>query len=246
MKKRFNKHKKLMFCFGIIIGVVILLFLGFLVYVGDYYEADRKRINSFNKNSNIVMKELDDIIVFGSESNSIGFIFYPGGKVDYRAYEPLMQQLATKNVTSILVDMPFNLAIFGLNRADDIIKNYPNIKSWYIGGHSLGGAMAATYVSSNLDKFDGLILLGAYSTSDLSKSSLNVISIYGSEDNILNIDKYNSNKKMLPSNYSELIIKGGNHSYFGFYGMQDGDGKATISNIEQIKQTVNFIEECLK
>ena len=138
--------------------------------------------------------------------------------------------------------MPFNLAIFNINAADNIIESYSNINHWYIGGHSLGGAMASSFALKN-DDIDGLILLGAYSTGDLSNKNIEVLSIYGSEDKVLNKEKYNECKANLPSDYQEIILEGGCHSYFGMYGMQDGDGIPSLTNEEQLNLTSTYIKE---
>ena len=98
--------------------------------------------------------------------------------------------------------------------------------------------MAASYVSEYTDEYEGLLLLAAYSTADLSDSDLNVISIYGSEDKILKMDSYQENLENLPDDYVEEVIEGGCHAYFGYYGEQDGDGTAAITREEQIQKTV--------
>lgn len=234
-----NKYFK----FTVIISIVLLFaFISVTIYVNDYYHADTESIAAF-KSDGTVLKEINDdnTIVYHKDSSTIGFIFYPGGKVEYIAYEPLMIELASRGILCVLVKMPFNLAVLDINAADGVQSKFQNIKNWYIGGHSLGGAMAATYLSRDNNTFDGLILLGSYSTSDLSHSDLNVISIYGNQDKILNQKEYKSNIKNLPSNYFEYIIDGGCHSYFGVYGMQDGDGIPTISNKEQILITSDLI-----
>ena len=142
--------------------------------------------------------------------------------------------------------MPFNLAVFDINAADGIQEQYSQIKNWYIGGHSLGGSMAASYLKKNADKYKGLILLGSYSTTNLSNTNLEVLSIYGSEDHVLNYKKYNSNKSNLPQDFTEIVIDGGCHAYFGMYGMQKGDGTPTISNQEQIHLTAMEIVKIIK
>ena len=141
--------------------------------------------------------------------------------------------------------MPFNLAVFDINAADGIIESFPEISSWGIGGHSLGGSMAASYASDKADEFNSLILLGAYSTADLSKSNLSVLSVYGSEDKVLNLEKYKKYRKNLPADTDEVVIEGGCHAYFGAYGEQAGDGKATISPAEQITFTADKIADTL-
>ena len=243
--KDFFKDKKKRKIFIVLSSVVLslLLIIGvFAIYVSDYYHADIDKINEFDSIKNTTYQVLeDDTIVFDVENATTGVIFYPGGKVDYKAYLPLMASLAEEGILSVLVEMPFNLAVFDMNAADDIIDKYYNIESWYIAGHSLGGSMAASYLDKNHEKFDGLILLGSYSTADLSSTNLKVLSIYGSEDKVLNLTKYNECKTNMPSNFEEHIIEGGCHAYFGVYGPQDKDGIPSISNEEQISNTVNLI-----
>jgi hypothetical protein len=101
--------------------------------------------------------------------------------------------------------------------------------------------MAASYVSKHSEEYEGLILLGAYSTVDLTDSGLSVVSIYGSEDGVLDMENYADNYKNLPASTREVVIEGGCHSYFGNYGMQDGDGTPTITREEQRNLTVEAI-----
>ena len=157
-----------------------------------------------------------------------------------------MAELAREGVLCVLVEMPFNLAVFDINAADGIQEQYPEIEDWYIGGHSLGGSMAASYLADHTDEYEGLILLGSYSTADLSDTDLDVLSIFGSEDKVLNREKYDENKSNLPDDFCEVVIEGGCHAYFGMYGAQDGDGTPTISNHEQIRLTVESIIKVLK
>ena len=154
-----------------------------------------------------------------------------------------MAEFAKEGVLCVLVEMPFRLAVLDMNAADGIQDNFPEIEKWYIGGHSLGGAMAASYISNHTSEFGGLLLLGAYSTADISDSGLSVISVYGSEDKILNMEKYEESRELLPSDFTELVIDGGCHSYFGNYGHQNGDGEPFISSKEQLRQTVEVFME---
>ena len=170
-----------------------------------------------------------------------GLIFYPGGKVEHAAYTPLMEMLASEGILCVLVEMPFRLAVLDVNAADGIPEAFPEVECWYMGGHSLGGSMAASYLASHTEDFDGLILLGAYSTADLSGSGLTVLSVYGSEDGVMNREKYAEYKPNLPEGFTEVIIEGGNHAYFGAYGEQEGDGTATVTPAEQVRETVAAI-----
>lgn len=161
--------------------------------------------------------------------------------MEHTAYIPLMQACSEQGILCVLVEMPFRLAVLDVNAADGIQEQYPQIESWYIGGHSLGGSMAASYLSEHADSFEGLVLLGAYSTADLSAGDLEVLSVYGSEDGVMNREKYVQNKTNLPADFMENVVEGGCHAYFGMYGAQDGDGIPTITNEEQICLTADAI-----
>ena len=243
----FNDKKKK----GLLLTLVsVILVLAIAVgvcafYLGDYYRADTDAIGAFLPQGSSWKEEPDGNIVFAPEGATKGFIFYPGGKVEHTAYIPLMQACAERGVLCVLVDMPFNLAVFDMNAADEIRKDYPQIESWYIGGHSLGGAMAAAYLEKNYEDFDGLVLLGAYSTSDLSGSDLEVLSVYGSEDRVMDPVKYEECKSNLPEGFTEFSIDGGCHAYFGMYGFQEGDGTPSITNEDQIIFTADSIAEMI-
>ncbi len=237
--------KKKVLIISLIVLVILILtgIIGFFIYVNDYYKADMDAIEEYNKNTYISKKEYDGYTLYGEGKGEFGLIIYPGGKVESKAYEPLMTECAIREISCFLVDMPFNLAVFDINAADLIYKEFPDIDKWYIGGHSLGGVMAAQYVSKNTDNFDGLILLGAYSSVDISDTNLDVLSIYGSNDQVLDMNKYEDSRKNLPDDFKEYEISGGNHAYFGMYGEQDGDGVADISNVEQVIKTMKIISE---
>ena len=241
-----DKQKKKRF---IIIGAVILALVivvgACVVYLADYYRADSEAIGAFLPEGATWKEGPDGVIAFEPEGATEGFIFYPGGKVEYTAYIPLMQECAERGILCILIEMPFNLAVFDVNAAEGIRDEYPEIESWYIGGHSLGGSMAASYLANNVDDFAGLVLLGSYSTSDLSESDLEVLSVYGSEDKVMNRDKYKENVSNLPSGFTELVIDGGCHAGFGMYGAQDGDGVPRITCEEQIRLTAEAIAEMM-
>ncbi len=237
-----KKKRRGLLALIIVVSVLALVVGACALYLGDYYRADMQAIEAYSKGyESVSVSQLDfGLVFFGDEINA-GFIFYPGGKVEYTAYTPLMEALASRGVMCILLEMPFNLAVLDMNAADNIKENYPDIEHWFIGGHSLGGAMASSYVANNTDEYDGLILLGSYSTSDLSHGKVRVLSLFGSEDKVMNRDKYNSYKKNLPTDFSEFTIDGGCHAYFGMYGEQSGDGEASISVQEQIELSAMII-----
>lgn len=179
-------------------------------------------------------------------TDSTGFIFYPGGKVKCEAYLPLMKTIAEKGILCILVYMPRELAVYNPKAAKKFEKQFPEIENWFIGGHSLGGAIAASYVANKAEKYKGLILYAAYATEKVD-DRLRVLSIFGTNDQVLNLEKYQKYRKNLPKDFQEILIEGGCHSYFGNYGMQPGDGIPSISREAQqefaAKITVDFFNE---
>ena len=243
-----KKRKKWPIVLGSVITILVVLTVAFFIYAGQYYHADNEAIQALAGSNLIEVKQNDNELIFKPQSGESkkGFIFYPGGKVEDTAYDPLMKNLVKKGYTCIIVRMPFNLAVFDMNAADDVIKNHPEITSWYIGGHSLGGAMAASYAAEHSKQISGLALMGAYSTKDLSASSMKIVSVYGSKDGVLNKEKYIKNKANLPSSFKELCIEGGNHAGFGNYGQQKGDGQAAITAEKQQQITADTIAQAFE
>ncbi len=240
MKLFKNKKRLIWLCSVAALLAVIITACG--IYVSDYYRADLTAIADFEVSKTVDVNELQNgVTVYEAEKSVAGFIFYPGGKVEHTAYEPLMKALAEKGITSVLVKMPFNLAVLDMKAADGVSEQLPDIEKWYIGGHSLGGSIAASYISENTDVFDGLVLLASYSTADISAKDNKVLSVYGSEDKVLNLEKYEKYKANLPDSFTEYVIDGGSHAGFGMYGAQKGDGEPTITNEEQIRLTAEQI-----
>jgi len=227
------------------IGVIAALLLCGVCwwYVSDDYHADDAAVAAMSSATDITVKQNGNTVAFIPDEAKTGFIFYPGGKVEHTAYAPLMRALADNGVLCALVEMPLNLAVLDMNAADGIPEMYPQIESWYIGGHSLGGSMAASHAAKNASIYDGLALLASYSTADISASGMKVISIYGSEDGVLNMEKYAENKVNLPASFEETIIEGGCHAGFGSYGDQEGDGTPTITGDAQIEETVLLLTD---
>lgn len=219
--------------------------IGTMVYVNDYYHADAEVaevLNTMEQQKDLVTVQMleDDTIAFIPEEPKAALVFYPGGKVEYTAYVPLMKAFAEQGILCILPHMPCNLAVLDIHAADRFLEQYPDIDNWYVGGHSLGGSMAAGCAAEHSTQYKGVILLAAYSVEDLRDTDLDVISVYGSKDGVLNLDKYKEYRSNLPDNVKEKVIEGGCHAGFGSYGAQEGDGNPNLSGEEQIAETVEF------
>ena len=148
--------------------------------------------------------------------------------------------------TIIIVKMPFNLAVFGTNKADDVISQHPEISTWVIGGHSLGGVFASDYAVNHQDKIKGVIYLAAYPNTNASNANFKALSIRGSLDGLATSTQISENLNKFPANTTFITINGGNHANFGNYGLQQGDNNSTITKEEQQNLTVNYILDFLK
>lgn len=220
-----------------LILIIILIFLGAycIYYVNDYYHADDTSLSYINGSENVSVSKISNGLFIDGPGNDTALIFYPGAKIEYTSYLPLMNNLANKGVDAYLVEMPLNLAFLGSDSADEIIKN-SNYSHYILAGHSLGGSMAAKYSSSH--NVDGLVLLAAYPADEVK---IPVLSIYGSNDKILNLKSYNDSKSLIKDNFTENIINGGNHGQFGNCGFLKGDENATVNSTVQQKESVDYI-----
>lgn len=226
-----NKKKRLVPLVIIIVVVCVCA-----VYVLDYYHAtDRAKEYLLNTDTVTVSGIRDGLEFDGPGEDAL--IFYPGAKVEYIAYAPLMRTLAEEGIDCYLIKMPLNLAVLGTDKADGIIEEFPH-ENWYIGGHSLGGAVASIYAADH--DLSGLVLLASYPDREVEEPT---IEIYGTEDGVLNMDKLEEADRYLPENNLEVEISGGNHAQFGDYGEQRGDEQAAITEEEQQRETVAAILE---
>jgi dienelactone hydrolase len=170
---------------------------------------------------------------------AIGLVLYPGGKVPPAAYAPAAHRIAaTSGALVVIVDVPFNLAVLSIDAADRVIRREPTITRWAVGGHSLGGAMAAEYARSHAGVVRGLVLWASYSAADLSATDIEVLSIYGSLDAGVSTFRSPANLAKLPADTRYVEISGGNHEQMGWYTGQPNDPPATTARDEQQSQLV--------
>jgi pimeloyl-ACP methyl ester carboxylesterase len=186
------------------------------------------------------------------EQVQAGLILYPGGRVDPRSYAPAAHEIASQGYLVVVVPMPLNLAVFAPNAADEVIDTFPNVSVWAVGGHSLGGAMAARYAYGHPSRVQGLVLWASYpdASNDLSDRDVEVTSISGTLDGLATPEKIAASRPLLPPDTAWVIIEGGNHAQFGWYGPQSGDNPADITREEQQQEiaqaTLRLLESLLR
>lgn len=236
----------------VLLGLFIILAVAavcFKIYTGNYYRANEDTIEDFAGSYSSVHSYSDDngavFIPTGDEIKAM-IVFYPGGKVEYTAYSPLMYELAGRGYLCLLPRMPENLAFLRIDAVDKLTagrgKEIETVEEldWYLAGHSLGGVAASAYLKED-NSFRGLILCGSYTTTDFSGSDMRLLSIFGENDGVISRENYDASKSLWPEDSKEFVISGGIHSYFGSYGIQEGDGKPTITNEQQITETADII-----
>ena len=236
-----KRIKKIVFIILTIITVLVLGSFVFFSYVSNQRAASPEAVASLESDSNVIV-QTEPWLIFKplGETPSTGFIFYQGGLVDEAAYAPSAREISQAGYLVVVPQMPFNLAVLNINVARKIITAYPEINHWAIGGHSLGGSMAAAFSDNHRDLIDGLVLWASYpaENNDLSDSNLIVTSIYGTLDGVAPVEDVIASKPYLPANTTWVPIQGGNHAQFGWFGEQRGDNAATISHQDQTAQVV--------
>ncbi len=174
-----------------------------------------------------------------SDEPSAGVVFYPGGHVDARSYSQYARDLAAKGYLVSITKMPLSLAVLRPKAAADVLAAHPEVKTWVIAGHSLGGAMATTFAEDNQDSIDGIVLMAAYPAGDdLSDNEQQAVDLLGTNDTVVDRAAWEASLPHMPRDTIVWDIQGGNHAGFGDYGPQPGDSPATITNYEQIDVTV--------
>ncbi len=234
MKKRLVK---------IFLIIVLVFVISISIWINITYEPDATAMKYMSSTETVSVLEKDFGLSFTPQGimRDAGIIFYPGAKVEPEAYSPIAFKLAEKGYQTIIVKMPFNLAVLDSDRGKKVMDHYKEIEYWYIGGHSLGGAMAGNFAHENKELIEGVFFLGAYPVKDFSKTSIDILIVNGSVDGILNEKRLDAAEAFIPNNSQNITIEGGNHSQFGSYGLQKNDQVAEITFEEQLNITIEEI-----
>lgn len=234
-----RRAKSIVIVFALVCVVVLA---GALVWLSTTPGELMPRAKSAMQSDSHVTVTRADWIEFAPADSipSQGFVLYPGGRVQPEAYAPMARAIAEAGYLAVITPMPFNLAILNIDAAGAVIAAHSDIESWVIGGHSLGGSMAVRYAHVNPDKIAGLAIMAAYPEAqiDLSGRDLAVATIYAEFDGLATVAEVEASFPLLPADATKVLIAGGNHAQFGWYGEQSGDLPATISHEAQHEQVV--------
>lgn len=234
-------HKGLRIALAILGMLIIVAVAGFVAWGETPAQPMSEALTAIQSDMQVTVTPGQWLVFTPAASQpTTGFIIYPGGRVDYRAYAPAARQIAAQGFLVVIVRMPLNLAVFDPGAAANVIAAYPEIQHWAVGGHSLGGSMAANFAADHPGVVQGLVLWASYpaSSDDLSASGLRVVSISGALDGLATGEKIDASRALLPADSTWVSIAGGNHAQFGWYGDQAGDNDASISRLDQQDQVI--------
>ncbi len=218
--------------------VVALIVVGFVAWAETPLGPSPEAITALQSDANVTVTT-DNFITFQPVNlkPSTAFIFYPGGRVDYRSYAAPLRAIAEQGYLVVLVPVSLNMAFFDINAAEPVFAAHPEITRWVVGGHSLGGVAASLFAGKH-SEISGLVFWASYPADDSIKdSNLRVLSIYGTND-MAGMAKFDETAVLNPADTQYVVIDGGNHAQFGDYGAQPGDNEAAISRAEQQSQIV--------
>ena len=236
---------------ALVVGIAVLLAAaGFVAWGLTPLGPGPAARAALEPGNDVVVRDEGEFIVFapaGAEP-ATGLILYPGGRVDHRSYAPAARAIAARGYLVAVVRMPLSLAVFGVDRADAVIAAQPGVRNWVVGGHSLGGSMAASYAARHAERVRGLVLWASYPAAgdDLSKTALRGLSTWGSNDLVVDRERLDAARPLLPPETVVAVIAGGNPAQFGDYGPQPGDGTAAISGAEQQARTADLTVQLLR
>ena len=222
--------------------VLIIFVIGFFIWLSNGYSLQENDMKYLQSNSKVEVTVDENYTYFTPKNVNAtkGFIFYPGERVDASSYAKLCNNIASYGYKVVAVDMPFNYANFGKNKATKVIEDNPQITKWVIGGDSIGGTVACEYAVNNKN-VEGIVLISSYPRENISELGFKVLSLWGSKDNVVDYKKLINSKEQLPKDTKYVEIEGANHSQFANYGMYSGDEEALISSDEQMDITVRNI-----
>lgn len=224
------------------IGALLVLTIGGVLVWSQIgvMDAEADALAEARNNPAITIDDAAEGIVLspaGSSGNE-GLVFIPGAKVDPWAYVPILQGIAAGGTTVVITRPWLNLAFVDPRGLDSFTSAAPDVSSWAVGGHSLGGVRACQLASDA----EALVLFASYCATDLADQDLPVLSIAGSEDGLSTPEKIADARALLPADAELVEIDGAAHASFGDYGPQAGDGTPSLTDAEMHAEVTRLLE----
>jgi pimeloyl-ACP methyl ester carboxylesterase len=204
----------------ILLSVVVVLSVGIGYWLYDsedrMHRVTPEALAALQSDAAITVSQ-EQWIVFtpATSTPTKGLIFYPGGECDERGYAEPLREIAAAGYLVVLVPMPMQLAVFAPDSATEVIAEFPEIQSWAIAGHSLGGSMAARYAHHHPDNIDGLLLWDAYAPDDMTGSNAKIMMVHRSDASGAVPADYVTKLPLLPEQTEFVPLQGAQHLNYG-------------------------------
>lgn len=236
--------------FVAIVAFVVVI-ICFVVWTQAVMQGTRAAALAVWENDAVQITEVDGSIVMtptdaaAEPASGDGLVFIPGAKVDPYAYLGVLAGAVEDDGLTVVITKPtLNLAFFDTRPLSAFTAAAPGVDRWYVGGHSLGGVRACQLADD--PAVSGLVLFGSYCANDLSGSDLAVLSLSGSDDGLSTPEKIADARHLLPADATFVEIDGANHASFGDYGVQPGDGTATIDHTKAHREITRALGTFLR
>jgi hypothetical protein len=223
---------------GIVLAVLGVGWLGLIWWLTPF-SAQEPALTAMQSDALVTVEESATGIVMTPTSNpsSTGVFFQPGAKVDARAYAAVLRPLAEAGYSVVIPKQPLGIAFLATGAFESAQGAHPEISDWVVGGHSLGGTVAAMDAEAHdadaASPVTGLMLYASYPASDISSTlTSKVLSLFGTNDGLATPSDIDASRANLPAGAVFTPIEGGVHAFFGDYGPQPGDGSPTITHDE--------------
>lgn len=225
------------------------LFMTWMIWNVQAHGVDDDLLES---SSTVAVSTHSDMTVFmpaNVDAAAPALVFLPGGAVDPHAYVPLVRRIAESGVPVALGRLPWRMAFSESAQAETwsrVLRARAHLgvsRPLVLAGHSRGAALSGTFASYHGSTLSGLIMIGTAHPRDhdLSRLPIPVLKVAATRDCVADLEASQANAHNLPSSTTWVVIEGGNHAQFGYYGSQLGDCSATISREDQQNQTFDAI-----
>ncbi|MGW5877094.1 alpha/beta hydrolase [Nocardiopsis terrae] len=243
--RRSRVGRVLLWTLAAVTALLLVAGAAFAVWVLNPYQAEPEPLARAADDPAVLVEHREDAVLIAPAENpsGTGVVFYSGARVEADAYAAVWAPVvAETGLTVVLPDLRLNLALLDSSRAESAVAEAPGVETWYLGGHSMGGAFAAQHLGTGdgATDWEGLVLWASYAVAaaDLAdREDLRVLSVAGGRDGVLTSEKIAEQRPNLPEDAAMEVIEGMNHAQFGAYGHQAGDGEPELTD-EQAHQAL--------